>query len=495
MTQGGQAQAIAAAIRSALDRLQALGGEVLAPFAAATRSAAEFGPPAAAQHLRNRLLAHGSARALARQPPSGLSAAQLPIILAAIDELEQALEAVLAEPASPAPPAPRADRVLFVLDHLPAGGRIFSHTRQVCAYAAALARAPEIARIGVLATQETAPENPVGASEVEGPDNPGWRAELEAIDPLAGAKVSFHTPARRGQVRPHGAAVAWARRFEAAVIVAPQGIFRSRVVAPVLARRAAAIGLQMNATNPEPPFADLILAHGDGGGGAVRPTPARWRDHKVPMLPFSPLVDAAAPADVAAALVVATVLTEGRLERGLLKDRAADLTLVVDFLAAHEGATWRMVGLDDPTAFAKRLATASSAAAALIGTGQLALMGVVPDPAAQFAAGGLYVHLPALGGGAMGAAMAIKAGMAVLGRAGSDIANLLPAGHVFRDARQARLWLWRLAAEPALRSRWNMAQRRALDRDHSIDGAAVALRPILAEARAIAASKLDMEGP
>ena len=187
----------------------------------------------------------------------------------------------------------------------------------------------------------------------------------------------------------------------------------------------------------------------------------------------------------AAALRVVTVLTQGRLERGLMKDGGADLEFVVGFLRQHPRAAWVMVGLGDPNAFAAEIAARIPDGV----NGRLRLLGVVPDPAAVFAHCQIYMHPPALGGGAMGAAMAIAAGAPVLARAGGDISNLLPAGHAYVDAAQAGVRLRRLATDDDLRQRWLIAQQRTLARDHSIAAAARALHPVIAEARALSRAR------
>ena len=168
-------------VETTLGRLTAMGGEVARlHFHAATDCAADFGDVVVVQHLRNRLLAYCMPRSFARQPPAGLSLTMRGQVLSQVEALETALSRSLSSMFNDDHRASQGGgaRVLILLDHLPASGRIYSHTRQVCAYAAALVLDPTVAAVGILASQETAPENPFEAVEVESADASGWRREL-----------------------------------------------------------------------------------------------------------------------------------------------------------------------------------------------------------------------------------------------------------------------------------------------------------------------------
>ncbi len=370
--------------------------------------------------------------------------------------------------------------MLLLIDHLPARDRLFSHTRQVCTYAAALALVPSVSEIVVLATQETAPENPFHAASELGPDQlTGWREEIEDVAGGPVAKVRFETVDRFGPVRPYAASVAAVATFDPEVVFAFQGIFRSRLLPVILRPRATVIAVQMTEVNPEPDFADLVLAHGHQHDFADWPTPAKWRNHAVPLVPF-PKVGSLDPTRLgpASPLRVVTVLTLGRLEKGLMRDDAAALRLVIEFLEEHPTAVWLMVAIEDPAAFAEEIAALVPEAVA----DRLRLLPVVPDLRALYEHCQLYVHLPPLGGGNMGIAMAVAEGLPVLAGEGTDGANTLLPDQVFSSSRQAANMLRRLAADPALRRQRATRQKEKIERRHSVEASAAALARFMAEA-------------
>ncbi|MEP6966601.1 MAG: hypothetical protein ABI906_00840 [Pseudomonadota bacterium] len=480
----------AAELRAALDFVLAEIAELAGPAGArhfddAVAGAGPFGEAIAVQHLRNKLVAYLFVKGFPDQPQVGFKPRMKREIAILVDRLENALLRHF-EPAGP--PAPRsfghdrAARILLVLDHLPARNRIFSHTRQVCTYAGALALDDGVEAVRVLVTQETAPENPYHAIRELGPeDEAGWRGELEEVAGAPAPKVQFQTVGRVGPVRPYRDSIASALAFEPDLVFAFQGIFRSRMIPLLLHPRAAIIAVQMNQINPEPAFADLVLAHGHSGDFSEKRTPSKWRNHAVPLIPF-PKEIAVDPADLgpASPFRIVTVLTLGRLEKGLMRDDAAGLKFVVTFLERHPLAVWLLVAIEDPEAFAHVIAPHVPATVAE----RIRLLPIVPDLRAIYEHCHVYVHLPPLEGGNMGIAMAVAEGIPVLARKGTDGANTLLPSQAYADAAQAAKSLRRLAASPELRSRRLAKQREKIERDHSLPAATAAFHTFLKDALA-----------
>ena len=238
--------------------------------------------------MRNRLLAYLFVKGFPFQPDVGFK----PRMRWRIGELVEALEEALLEryALAPAPPGDpgRSGRVLLLIDHIPARDRMFSHTRQVCTYAAALALDEAVSEILVLATQESAPENPfhavteLGASHLE-----GWSEELEEVAGGAAPKVRFETVERVGAVRPYEASIGRGRGLRSGRGSSPfRAYSASRVVAAhPAASFAAVIAVQMNEVNPRtalrrpgprarPPQADFSRTSRHPPNGAI--TRFRW---------------------------------------------------------------------------------------------------------------------------------------------------------------------------------------------------------------------------
>lgn len=466
-----------------IDKIAALAGPAAARhFGDAVAHAQPHGAAVAVQHLRNKLVAYLFVKGFPYQPKVGFRPRMRRDIADLVGRLEGALLRHFAPPDALGPRPAGGKRVLLLLDHLPARNKMFSHTRQVCTYAAALAIDETIEAIRILVSQETAPENPFHAAGEVGPqDEPGWRAEIEDVAGGPVPKVRFVTVDRVGPVRPYEASVAMALEFKPDIVFAFQGIFRSRLLPPMLSAGAAVIAVQMNEVNPEPPYADLVLAHGSGGDFAEKRTPSKWRNHAVPLIPF-PRESSIDPSELgpASPLRVVTVLTLGRLEKGLMMKEAAGLKFVTTFLRRNPQAVWLMVAIEDPAAFAEVIAPHLPPGV----VGRIRLLPVVPDLRAIYQHCHIYVHLPALGGGNMGIAMAIAEGVPVVAREGTDGANTLLPNQIYSDADHAAKILRRLAANPELRSRRVAKQKLKIEQDHSMRAASVAFRGFLADALA-----------
>jgi hypothetical protein len=454
------------------------GSGAAAYFADASQSAQD--DVLALQHLRNKLVAYLFVKGFPHQPQVGFKPRMRWAIGELVDRLESDLLGLFERPDPVEPGGGDKRRVLLLVDHLPARDRMFSHTRQICTYAAALALDPDVEAILVLVTQETAPENPFHAVCELGPEHEaGWRAEVEAVAGGPAPKIRFETVGRVGPVRPYRASVARALAFDPDVVFAFQGLFRSRLLPVIMQPRAAVVAVQMTEFNPEPPFADLVLAHGHSVDFSDRPTPSKWRNHAVPIIPFPKerSIDAG-ELGPASPLRVVTVLTLGRLEKGLMQDDAQSLKFVVSFLEDRPQAVWLMVAIEDPGAFAQVIAPYLTPGLAE----RLRLLPVAPDLRAIYEHCHIYMHLPPLEGGNMGIAMAVAEGLPVLARENTDGANTLLPDQVYSSPDQAARMLRRLADEPELRAQRASRQKLKIERRHSLKAAGVAMRAFLAEA-------------
>jgi hypothetical protein len=474
-----------AAVSLALESIAELGGPTAQRHFHDTVAASErHGQAVAAQHLRNLLLAYVNPQSFRRQPLVGFRPRMRPNLAELVEGIDQALFRHFEAQLSVQRPRAHggAARILMLVDHLPIRDRMFSHTRQICTYAATLALDPSVEAICILATQETAPENPFHAvAEALSVQDAGWREELEEVGEGPVPKVQFFTPARVGPVRNYQRAIDRILDFDPDMVFSHEGIFRSRLLPSLLRPQVAIVAVQMNQNNPEPPYADLVLAHGDGTDFSHKPTPSKWRAHPVPLIPFPKQLSInARELGPPSPLRVVTVLTLGRLEKGLMKDDAAALKFVISFLEDHVEAVWLMVAVEDPESFAEVIAPYLSPGV----VDRLRLLPAVPDLRGIFEHCHIYMHLPPLGGGNMGVAMAIDEGVPVLARKGTDAANSLHPTETYADETQAARVLSRLAGDAALRSRWVSRQRQRIRQRHSKQALNTAFQTLLPDARA-----------
>lgn len=459
----------------------------------------------AAQHLRNLFLAYSNGklfRQMDRIP--GLRGTSRPALAALAEYLDAHMLPLLCGqkkdqkslpaftnslPKSPdlpetelEAPAGSPRRILIVLDYLPGNDWMGAHARQICSYAAALAGRADVTAVRVLITQETAPENPhLSNGEVGTEQEKGWRATLNDMAGAAAAKVEFQTPHRSGPVRPHNEAMRLAMEFAPDAVLAFQGMYRSRLVAEAVARFVRrCIAIQFNQYNPEPPFADIVLAHSFQPDFNDKPTPEKWRNHPIPLVPFSrhTEVDTEDLCPDAETRIV-TALSQGRLEKGLLADDATDLKRLVLFLQNHPKLAWIGIGMLDPDDLRSR-AEAICPEMRDLGN-RIICMSAVSDLRAIYRHCAAYVHLPGLHGGAMGVAMAIEEGIPALVRAGTDSANFIDRDLTYHDADTAFRRMEVLVTDPSFRRHLQRRQKDRLRKQHAIPATGRILRGFLDE--------------
>lgn len=483
---------LAEAIELVLRDIAAMAGpEPAAYFRDKLLKASDYGVEVAAQHLRNLLMGYLALRDFERSPAvfekivdRGFKRGLRSVVARLIDLLEIALlrhfHAEL--PGLREPAEPVSGNILFIVDYLYPRDRLFAHTRQVCTYAAAARQVGGVGSVLVMSTQETGPEHPFHAPrEVGDGDIAGWRVELEEIGSAHARDIGFWTPDRIGPVRPYRSTIEKILAYRPEITLTNLCIFRSRVTPFIVSGLAPIISIQMNEENPEPRYTDLVLAHGYSDDFDAKPTPRKWRNHKVPLVPYHkfsvfPISQLGPELD----LRIVTVLTLGRLEAGLLKDDAKDLKFVIRFLEAYPRAVWIMVALNDPADFAEKIKDRVPANV----SERLVLLGVVPDLRAIYEHCQVYVHLPALWGGNVGMAMAIEEGVPVLSRAGTDAANILDEKSAYGDENAAWRKLCRLAESPGRRKAKVRKQAEFLAAKHSVDAVAADLRYFMEEAQA-----------
>ena len=454
-------------------------------FAETIRDVGVFGDLVAAQHFRNLLLARSnsrSARKMERLPGLNLSAAHREGLERIVNDLDAAIAEHLKEEAARYGLRPASDlrRVLLLIGHLPPITWMGAHTRQICSYAAALAMSPDTEALRVVATQESAPENFLFMeSEVERNDVAGWRMELDSVAGGTCPKVEFVTPDRLGRVRPYEASLKAACEFRPDVVLAFQGNYASRVLPKVLHAYVPIVAVQFNQINPEPSYADLVLAHGLRHSFKDKPTPEIWRDHRIPLVPFAKKLSTSQEDLVPQAqLRLITALSMGRLERTLLLNEAADLRLVISFLERWPDAAWLLVGIAEPEQYRATLDPPLPESV----RDRVRFMRPVPDLRAIYEHCHIYMHLPAMAGGGMGMAMAIAEGIPVLAKHGTDAANFIDEDLLYRDSAEAWERVERWAGDELLRRHVVERQQRRLDRDHSLNAVSHSIRSVIAEA-------------
>lgn len=437
-------------------------------------TAAGHGWPAALQHLRNVVLAcsfdqgpsdlgelleaHGSRHWLLR------------LVVTILDDILITYFHHLPRGS----PDPSARRCLVVAADMPKHST-GPHMRFTCSHAVALATIEPIESVQVLITQELGPEGPRVTDGAVSMDRiSDWQAEILFLGgPAVAAKVSFATPERSGPVWSYEDSLAIAQQFRPDLVVAILGIYGSHVLPHVLESIAPIIGIQTNVNVPEPGVCDLVLAHGRTDNFADKPRPEKWRSHVVPVIPLSK-TSKISPDELGpvSSFRVASALSFGRLERGLLADDAAVLDRVIRFLDDHPRAVWLMLGTEDLEGMA--LAVEARRQGEL--QERLRFMPWAPDLRAVYEHCHAYLHPQRDTGGGMAIAMAVAEGLPVIAPHNSDAANFLPPTTLSTTVDDAFGRLARFADDETYRRRTAESQRAAMETHNSLDQAGVALR-------------------
>lgn len=433
------------------------------------RTAAEHGTSSAVQHVRNvlNMCAQGKMPAcVADLVPANTPANRLSALRIGTSLLGNVLAGSATAPPLVGAGGGKGRRVLVVASYLPASAP-GPHMRFVNSYAAAFAMLPEVAAVAVLITEELGPEGPnFSDGPVDDNRRQDWERDLTTVTGAPPANVTLLTVEREGPVHPQSAALEVAAGFQPDLLVTVEGIYSSPVVAPVLARLLPTIAAQTSGRLPEPAHADLVLAHGNAVDFSDRPTPAKWRRQPIPVLGLARTSGQPAPVLSGAVEVgVVTALSAGRLEKCLREDGGAFARRIVEALTARPALGWSLFGFtgpDESTLAFERFATAA------VGD-RLALHGFVDDLRAHLARHHVVFAPEGVSGGAMGIAMAVEEGLAVVAPRNCDAANFLPAEWLYETTEQSLSLLAALVDNARLRAHVASSQLRHLRRHHSIE--------------------------
>ncbi len=385
------------------------------------------------------------------------------------------------EEAREAPKEPPT-RFLFCLDYLPPSTRLCSHLHQVCCYATAMSSLPGAEAVLTMATGETMPEGiPFLRQEAESNIAPeaGWRLALSRVaEPEVARKVHFFYSEAKGRVRPIEQAVDVALRFRPDVIIYFLGMLRSRLMPRLLRNVAPQVAIQFNVLNEEPTDCDLVLSQGAAIDFRVKPTPEIWASHAIPVLPLQSEGEAEAqPSLPRARFKIVTALSDGRIER-VLTEQDGLATRIREFLEANPDVAWVFIGVDQPARILERRRDWWP----LIDCERISLIGFAARLREVFAQCSIYVHLPGMGGGGMGIAMAIAEGLPALVEIGTDATNFVNGEAVYDNVDDAFSLIGSLMRRDDKRIALAKQQAQVLEGGHSIAAVRRDLETILPKA-------------
>ncbi len=466
-------------IRDCLEMLSDLGG--FAPIVERDiNMAGAYGGLAAAQRLWSLALAAAEGRYYAELVPG--DQATVGLLRHVAVQMQELIARRLTPAEAPARPRHQFSRFLLCLDYLPGSNRYGSHLHQVCCYAAALASLPETEAVLVIATGETMPEGNAFSrwdARVTPEPSAGWVAELAQVgDPIFTRKIGFYSPTNLGQVKPLAAAVDAALRFRPDITLYFLGHLRSRLMPRLLRDIAPQVAIQLNAGNDEPTDCDLVLSQGRGIDFGAKPTPALWASHTVPAVPLrsegggEPL-----PPLPRAAFRIVTALSNGRIEH-VLTEQNGHAERIEQFLEENPLAAFVLAGVER----AERIVEQRPKWRALIDGGRILTLGYTSRLRELYVRCDLYAHLPGLGGGGMGIAMAIAEGLPVIVAADTDAANFVADEAVYCDSQEAFALIESLMRDPRARAALAARQMRALE-SHSVHAVGQRLKHLLPRAQ------------
>jgi len=222
----------------------------------------------------------------------------------ALSEIEGRLRTLLARHrlSSTRSPSKEPRRVMILLGCLPTDATHSSHLHQICSYAAAIARRPEIDAVEILVSLETLIEGPgwqfLGLAphlcQVAGisPPTTSWIQKWElAVGQLAGAeisrKISVFGPAQTEGVYSYRATLREIMQFSPDIVIAFLGLLSTRLLPELLYPSFPQIAVKFNAQNAEPLYCDMVLSFGDSREFLNRTRPEIWHTQLAPVLPLA----------------------------------------------------------------------------------------------------------------------------------------------------------------------------------------------------------------
>ncbi len=446
------------------------------------------------QQIRNTVLAISAGVAPLRSlPPQGFGEP----IGQALNEIEGQLLTLLARhrlrPIGSPSEEPR--RVMILLGCLPNDTIRSSHLRQVCSYAAAIARHKEIESVAIVTSLETLIEGPdwqflgltpdlcrvVGLS----PPTTSWISRWgSAVGELAGTEVSrkicVFSPARTEGVYSYSATLHEIMQFSPDVAIMFLGILSTRLLPELLYPHFPIISVQFNVHNPEPRLSDLVLSFGDSDEFQKRSRPDIWHTQLPPVLPF-PKHSNLARSRVRGNedVLIVSALSYGRLEYALMLNSGAFAQGVAAFLSTNPRVGWLFVGVDRP----ESLNSLTPAWRTLEEDNRVRYLAFAHDLRAIYEHCDIYVHPPCIGSGGMGIAMAIAEGIPALVEQNSDAAAFIARELAYRNQEDLFERMAALIVRPGDRAKIAAVERRDLEFRHSLAAVSDYLYPFLGDAR------------
>lgn len=357
---------------------------------------------------------------------------------AELEGIAQRAEAHLVRVAAPIASrrgAPRSAlrRCVGIIAHVPASIPIASHTGLLVAELLGLARAAPELEIHLLVTGESSFSGPLVSRLPQLAEDRS--ALLDRFRREAGPffERNLFVPEVPVATEPDSFAAlgGMIRDLSPDVVLCWGGIFESRVWRRAAFESYPLVFLPFNHKNWVGPEADVVLSLGRDAARVRSDDPrARPFDFPVSLPPrahvgtFEPF-----PEGRKGRAVVISAFASGRFESAFAAYDDATVDALVGFLDTRPEVVWLFVGIVDEA----RIVARGRGVERLVAEGRIRLLPFQVDLRAVYAAGDVYAHLPAFGGGGVGGLMAIDAGLPLVCFHDSDVAHYAGDEDVFTD--------------------------------------------------------------
>jgi hypothetical protein len=359
------------------------------------------------------------------------------------------------------------NRILFVIGHLQALPNIGSHLRQVAGYTFGIAsRYPE-KQVSLVVTNELTTAAFDFNLHALPPD---WReiVERQFVEINGGAlpenlSLRLHSPLDEPASYFQEVADSLLA-FKPDVAFMWLGFYAADLFRRLVSTTCPVVSIQFNAGNPPDNDSELILSQGYRSDFSDLPRSMAWRNHSLPLVPPKKWKEVdCSTIRRHGRFVIVTTLGGGRLEQTISRYPTRRINEFVGVFTDHPEVDWIMVGVTN----SDLISGSDPRVGELVRQGRLSIHPYFEDLRALYACCDTYVHLPGLGGGGWGIAMAVFERLPVLAESGKDSQNFLPRSSLY-DPEEA--WQERLSVrirDPRRRSEQAAEQLTRMDHRHS----------------------------
>lgn len=366
----------------------------------------------------------------------------------------------------------RCDRLVVLVEHLRAT-KIDIHAYQISLYISAFLKRRPNGEVLLLITEEFGHAEPNMQFRFlsDGHDNLIRQYYRERLDRSVLERTRFYVGGASSENTPIQQNLLTATntiaQFQPDIVVNWGGGFESLLIRDWVQKYYPSAILQSGLASRETKGYDLYLAQGRQGDFSHRERPECWRSHAVPVVPY-PKGDPYPEDEIrnnSDSVLGVLALSNGRLEQTIASYSDEYLAKFLNIFERHPEFSFLCIGVEEPTLISERHSKLDT----LMTNHRLRTRPLDPNLRAALAHTDIYLQLPGVRGGGMGAALAVAEGVPVLSHWQCDSVNYLPNVYLVERDDEYLEQLEAMIVDSRLRQTIAKAQEEKIESVHSIE--------------------------